>query len=191
MVIDGVPVSVVCIAGSLTDTGRFFMRFSRLFRGILLALTGAVTSYTGCAIAENKPSPDNINFDVDALRSLGYGAEIADFFKAGSQFFPGDHDVVIKVNGTGSYSELVTIGDRGQLCVTPELIRKLKLKAAPFDATCKQLSDIIPDPLPVCDPFIIRNNRLHSGCIFWQPADFSANSEGVIQPREEWGRLWL
>lgn len=145
MVIDGVPVSVVCIAESLTDTGRFFMRFSRLFRGILLALTGAVASYTGCAIAENKPSPDNINFDVDALRSLGYGAEIADFFKAGSQFFPGDHDVVIKVNGTGSYSELVTIGDRGQLCVTPELIRKLKLKAAPFDATCKQLSDIIPE----------------------------------------------
>jgi hypothetical protein len=28
------------------------------------------------------------------------------------------------------------------------------------------------DSLPVCDPAIIRNNRLHSGCIFWQPEDF-------------------
>ena len=47
------------------------------------------------------------------------------------------------------------------------------------------------DPLPVCNPFIIRNNWLHSGCIFWQPADFSANSEGVIQPSAEWVRLRL
>lgn len=50
---------------------------------------------------------------------------------------------------------------------------------------------LINDPDPVCDPFIIMNNRLHSGCIFWQPADFSAHSEGVIQPSAKWGRLWL
>lgn len=43
------------------------------------------------------------------------------------------------------------------------------------------------EPEPVYEPFIMRNNRLHSGCIFWQPA----NSEGVIQPSAEWGRLWL
>lgn len=47
------------------------------------------------------------------------------------------------------------------------------------------------DPDPEYDPAVIRNNRLQSGCIFWQPADFSANSDGVIQPSAEWGRLWL
>lgn len=40
-------------------------------------------------------------------------------------------------------------------------------------------------------PVIIRNNRLQSGCIFWQPADFWANSDGVNQPGAEWGRHWL
>ena len=47
------------------------------------------------------------------------------------------------------------------------------------------------DPDPEYAPVIIRNNRLHVGCIFRQPADFSANSDGVIQPSAEWGRLWL
>jgi hypothetical protein len=42
-------------------------------------------------------------------------------------------------------------------------------------------------PDPEYDPVIIRNNRLHVGCVFWQPADFSANSD----PSAEWGRLWL
>lgn len=47
------------------------------------------------------------------------------------------------------------------------------------------------DPNPEYDPVIIRNNRPHVGGVFWQPADFSANSDGVIQPSAEWGRLWL
>ncbi|AVZ83586.1 hypothetical protein DBV23_16105 [Edwardsiella ictaluri] len=38
-------------------------------------------------------------------------------------------------------------------------------------------------PDPADDPIIIKNNRLHSGYIFWQPVDFSANSESVIQHR--------
>lgn len=46
---------------------------------------------------------------------------------------------------------------------------------------------VYTDPLPVFDPFIISNIRLQSGCIFWQPADFSANSDGVIQPSAKWG----
>lgn len=41
------------------------------------------------------------------------------------------------------------------------------------------------DPDPEYAPVIIRNNRLHVGCMFWQPADFSANSDGVIQPCAE------
>lgn len=41
------------------------------------------------------------------------------------------------------------------------------------------------DPDPEYAPVIIRNNRLHVGCMFWQPADFSANSDGVIQPSAE------
>ncbi|HED2547844.1 TPA: VENN motif pre-toxin domain-containing protein [Raoultella planticola] len=54
-----------------------------------------------------------------------------------------------------------------------------------------KFGELAPDPDPEYAPVIIRNNRLHVGCIFRQPADFSANSDGVIQPSAEWGRLWL
>lgn len=47
------------------------------------------------------------------------------------------------------------------------------------------------DPDPEYVPGIIRNNRLQVGCLFWQPTDFSANSDWVIQPSTEWGRLLL
>ncbi len=47
------------------------------------------------------------------------------------------------------------------------------------------------DPDLEYDPVVIRNNRLHVGCIFCQPADFSANLDSVIQPGAEWGRLSL
>lgn len=40
-------------------------------------------------------------------------------------------------------------------------------------------------PDPEYAPGIIRNNRPHVGCIFWQPADFSANTDGVIQSSAE------
>lgn len=121
------------------------MRFSRLFRGILFALSGTAMSYSGESIAERKTSSEDVNFDVDSLRSLGYGSEIAEYFKSGSQFFPGEHNVVIKVNGAGIYSETVMIGDHGQLCVTPELLKKLKLKAELSDSGCAELNDMIPD----------------------------------------------
>ncbi len=42
---------------------------------------------------------------------------------------------------------------------------------------------------PEYDPAIVRNNRFHVGRIFWQPADFLANSDGVIQSSAKWGRL--
>ena len=70
-----------------------------------------------------------------------------------------------------------------------DYIAEARRKHIQLFATTDHGPDI--DPLPVCVPFIVRNNRLHVGCIFWQPADFSTNSEGVIQPSEEWGRLWL
>ena len=66
-----------------------------------------------------------------------------------------------------------------------------------FHQPCHRTSgneDVLPeqlDPDPEYAPVIIRNNRLHIGCVFWQPADFSANSDGVIQPCAEWGRFWL
>ncbi|MCS2164484.1 hypothetical protein [Scandinavium manionii] len=30
--------------------------------------------------------------------------------------------------------------------------------------------------------YTLRKRNIHVGCIFWQPADFSANSDEVIQP---------
>lgn len=67
----------------------------------------------------------------------------------------------------------------------------VQMETAPLLQTMRlQLARLL-DPDPEYAPVIIRNNRLHVGCIFRQPADFSANSDGVIQPSAEWGRLWL
>lgn len=73
--------------------------------------------------------PSAVEFDVSALKSLGYGAEVADFFKQGSQFLPGQYDVTVVVNGSARYPATVTFGERGQLCLTPVLQNTLKLKA--------------------------------------------------------------
>lgn len=120
------------------------MCYKRLFGWMLFALSGTTISYSCHGIAEAPVHSKEINFDVDSLRSLGYGKEIAEYFKAGSLYFPGEHHVVIKVNGAGSYSEMVTIGDKGQLCVTPELLKKLGLKAEPFTSDCADLTILIP-----------------------------------------------
>lgn len=61
----------------------------------------------------------------------------------------------------------------------------------PKSCTPTGLGAFLCDPDPEYDSVIIRKKWLHVGCVFWQPADFSANSEGVIQPSAEWGRLWF
>ncbi len=119
------------------------MRCSPLVIGILIALSGMKTVWSNETVTEKKPT-GTVNFDLDSLKSLGYGSEIADFFKNGNQFYPGQHDVVISVNGAGSYSTTVTTGDHGQLCVTPELLKQLRLKSVPLEPGCSALSDILP-----------------------------------------------
>ncbi|HHG0472047.1 TPA: hypothetical protein ACPUE9_002296 [Proteus mirabilis] len=76
------------------------------------------------ALADNK----NIEFDIDSLKSLGYGSEIADYFKEGSHFLPGYHDVTIIVNSSLNYSDNILINEKGNLCLNNQLIDKLKLK---------------------------------------------------------------
>ncbi|MBL5861739.1 fimbrial biogenesis outer membrane usher protein [Serratia fonticola] len=119
------------------------MRYSSLVIGILIALSGTKTAWSNETIAANKPA-GVVDFDLDSLKSLGYGSEVADFFKNGNQFYPGQHDVVINVNGAGSYAATVTTGDHGQLCVTPELLKQLRLKTVPLEPGCTTLNDILP-----------------------------------------------
>nr|WP_314265297.1 fimbria/pilus outer membrane usher protein [uncultured Moellerella sp.] len=86
-----------------------------------------------------------INFDVDALRALGYGTEVAEFFKQGSQFLPGQHDVTLIVNGSARYSATVLVGEQGQLCMTPSLQQTLKLRTKPITSVCTALDTLYPD----------------------------------------------
>lgn len=119
------------------------MRFSPLVYSILITLAGDSVARAGDDGVHPTPA-GVVNFDVDTLRSLGYGVEIADFFKNGNQFFPGQHEVTLNVNGGAGHIATVTTGDHGQLCVTPELLTLLRLRSAPVTQTCEALTDVVP-----------------------------------------------
>lgn len=84
-----------------------------------------------------------IDFDVSALKSLGYGAEVADFFKYSSQFLPGQYDVTMVVNGSARYPANIMVGETGQVCFTPVLQKMLKLKAVAMDDAATACPDIV------------------------------------------------
>lgn len=98
------------------------------------------------------PADTAIDFDVDSLKALGYGAEVAAFFKAGSQFLPGQYDVSLVVNGSARYSAIVSIGEKGQLCMTPTLQKTLKLKAIELKAPCTALDVVYPNAKVIPHP---------------------------------------
>lgn len=89
-------------------------------------------------------SSSEMNFDEDTLRSLGYGSEVADFFKDGSQFLPGQYDVTLNVNSSANYSASIMIGEQGQLCTTPVLQKTLKLRSVTIKDECTDLADLYP-----------------------------------------------
>lgn len=120
------------------------MRYSPLVIGILIALSGATAARSSEIDSVNK-STGVVDFDLDSLKSLGYGPEVAQFFKNGNQFYPGQHDVVMNVNGAGNYSTTITTGDHGQVCATPELLKLLRLKAVPQGPGCVALNTLIPE----------------------------------------------
>ncbi|MDW7803918.1 fimbria/pilus outer membrane usher protein [Providencia rettgeri] len=97
-------------------------------------------------------SNDQVDFDIDSLKALGYGAEVADFFRDGSQFLPGQHEVTLVVNGSARYSSVVSIGERGQLCMTPALQSMLKLKEVELNESCVALEDIYPSAKTTAHP---------------------------------------
>lgn len=87
----------------------------------------------------------NIDFDIESLKSLGYGDEIASYFKEGAVFLPGNQDVTIIVNGNASYSENILINKDGSLCFTDELAIKLKLKKKDTKSECADFLSIYPE----------------------------------------------
>lgn len=92
----------------------------------------------------NKTASGSVNFDIDSLKALGYGAEVADFFKQGSQYLPGQYEVTLIVNGSARYSSTVSFGKKGQLCVTPSLQKTLKLKSHKIDSGCVDFASLYP-----------------------------------------------
>ncbi|MEQ5731227.1 fimbria/pilus outer membrane usher protein [Providencia alcalifaciens] len=133
---------------------HFFSRYFRFFRhGVTFCLTSALSHQAMSATHTETTSPstaslsaqhDTVEFDVGALKALGYGAEVADFFKQGSQFLPGSHDVTVIVNGSARYPATVIFGDQGQLCVTPTLQRTLKLKTVEITSGCQDIITLYP-----------------------------------------------
>ncbi|MTC63802.1 fimbria/pilus outer membrane usher protein [Providencia alcalifaciens] len=89
--------------------------------------------------------PSSINFDLDSLKSLGYGAEVAEFFMKGNQFLPGQHDVTIKLNGSNEYAANVEINESGELYLTDGLMSKLRLKEINLKEGCNTFGQIYPD----------------------------------------------
>lgn len=95
--------------------------------------------------AKKRDTTSVVNFDVSSLKALGYGADVAEFFKYGSQFLPGQHEVTLIANGSGRYQATITVGDQGQLCATPSLQQTLKFRAVPITADCTDLAQLYPD----------------------------------------------
>lgn len=128
---------------------RFFSQnFTPLRNGMIFCLVIALSHH---AMSTNNttapggvPEHNTIEFDVGALKALGYGAEIADFFKQGSQFLPGNHEVTMIVNGSARYLTTATFGEQGQLCLTPALQRTLKLKTIPITIGCQDIISLYP-----------------------------------------------
>lgn len=94
----------------------------------------------------------SINFDIDSLKSLGYGAEVAEFFMKGNQFLPGNHDVTIKLNGSNEYTANIEINENGELCLTEGLMSKLRLKKVNLADGCNTFEQIYPDAKIVLHP---------------------------------------
>lgn len=85
-----------------------------------------------------------VKFDIGTLKTLGYGEDIAEFFKHGSQFLPGSHDVTLVVNGSAHYSATIKVGEQGQLCATPALQRILKFREVAVRPGCTDLALVYP-----------------------------------------------
>ena len=99
----------------------FIMHF-RYRKMIFLLLAYLINN--NLALADNK----NIEFDIDSLKSLGYGSEIADYFKEGSHFLPGYHDVTIIVNSSLNYSD--NILDRKSTRLNSSHIQKSRMPSS-------------------------------------------------------------
>ncbi|MDD9341578.1 MAG: fimbria/pilus outer membrane usher protein [Providencia heimbachae] len=117
-----------------------------------------IALYINNAIAskvENRteaPSSVLTNFDIDSLKSLGYGTEVAEFFMKGNQFLPGNHDVTLKLNSSAEYTENIEINENGELCINDKLMTKLKLKKINLLEGCNPFQQVFPNGQIILHP---------------------------------------
>lgn len=101
--------------------------------------------YSYSSNQDNADKNSKVNFDIDSLKALGYGEEVADYFMQGSQFLPGNHDVTIQLNGDQTYSVNAKIDDSGHLCLDDSLQKTLRLKSTNLEDGCHVFQDVYPD----------------------------------------------
>jgi outer membrane usher protein FimD/PapC len=82
-------------------------------------------------------------FDVKTLESLGYTANIADFFST-ARFLPGVHRVTLEVNAARRYQEDVRFDQEGELCLDPLLAETLQLRVVTPLAACERIESRWP-----------------------------------------------
>ncbi|WP_232006115.1 fimbria/pilus outer membrane usher protein [Providencia stuartii] len=108
--------------------------------------------YSYSSNQDNADKNSKVNFDIDSLKALGYGEEVADYFMQGSQFLPGNHDVTIQLNGDQTYSVNAKIDDSGHLCLDDSLQKTLRLKSTNLEDGCHVFQDVYPDSRVVMRP---------------------------------------
>ena len=123
---------------SIIKSFRWYYRF------IITGVSLAHAQHNNTVEIKTAHEASAVHFDVSTLNSLGYGAEVAEYFKYGSQYLPGKYDVTLIINGSRRYSTTITVGEQGKLCITPTLQNTLKLRPTSMISGCSDLTQLYP-----------------------------------------------
>lgn len=83
-------------------------------------------------------------FDFKTLESLGYTADVANFFSKEARFLPGVNTVNIQINAAQTYTVDARFNADGQLCVDHALLTALKLRQVKLASDCDAFSTLWP-----------------------------------------------
>lgn len=104
----------------------------RLFSGVALHLLAPLAWATGIA-----PHAEETLFDSQMLQSRNIDTAVADTFRQGPRFLPGDNPVMLTVNGSGRGRISAHFDNDGQLCADADF-QKLAGLASPPGFTGKE-----------------------------------------------------
>ncbi|MHA7847531.1 fimbria/pilus outer membrane usher protein [Serratia sp. D1N4] len=108
------------------------------------SLVSALMLIPSMATAANEKGPE---FDLKTLQTLGYTADVAEFFGKEARFLPGTNTVNIQVNAARTHTVDARFNADGQLCVDNALLVALKLRQPKLASDCEALSTLWPTAL--------------------------------------------